>query len=257
MGSFLHLFGRLFLHSPIATALSTADGPAMLIQYGSKATLCDALAANTNTNNNTNITDEQWARTLAAVISKRYGPSFAAGCFYDTACFADASKAAAGGASLPMERQWRFQKCNEMAFLQAAPASLSVRSSSLTLEALQAQCRIAFGDALGSDPANAEIVKRFGGFRPTGGNIFFLDYSDDPWRAATVDREWIENSKEASDRNLGFCYTECDGCGHCGAGVPKNVTECEDAATQWLGLVLRVGGGGGGGENHGEEVAVE
>ena len=246
---------------------AVADGPAMLIQYGSKAALCDALATPTQSGSSVgaarasspNRTDEEWAQTLAAVIAKRYGPSFASGCFYDTACFANASKAAAGSTSgaLPMERQWRFQKCNEMAFLQAAPASLSVRSSSLTLEALKAQCRVAFGDDLGSDPANAGIVKRFGGYRPAGGNIFFLDYSDDPWRAATVDREWIENSKDASDRNLGFCYTECDGCGHCGAGVPRNVTECEDAATQWLGLVLRVGGDGGGGGDSGDVAVVE
>ena len=28
--------------------------------------------------------------------------------------------------------------------------------------------------------------------------------------------------------DLHFCYEQCDGCGHCGAGVPKNVTKCSD-----------------------------
>ena len=54
--------------------------------------------------------------------------------------------------------------------------------------------------------------------------ILFVDYSDDPWQTASVlvaGKEWPKN-------DLHFCYEKCDGCGHCGAGVPKNVTKCND-----------------------------
>ena len=32
-----------------------------------------------------------------------------------------------------------------------------------------------------------------------------------------------------------FVYmTSCDGCGHCGAGVPANLTKCSDQEMYWV-----------------------
>ena len=34
--------------------------------------------------------------------------------------------------------------------------------------------------------------------------------------------------KDWEKNDLHYCFEQCDGCGHCGAGVPKNVTKCSD-----------------------------
>lgn len=54
--------------------------------------------------------------------------------------------------------------------------------------------------------------------------IIFVDYSDDPWQMASMrgaGKAWPE-------KDLRYCFEKCDGCGHCGAGVPKNVTKRAD-----------------------------
>ena len=64
-----------------------------------------------------------------------------------------------------------------------------------------------------------------------GTNIFFLDYSDDPWMEASV--------KTSLSESMQWCLTTCDGCGHCGAGVPSDLTQCTDEAQrfvdEWMG----------------------
>jgi len=211
---------------------AVADGPAMLIQYGSKSTLCDHLAALP-----AGSTDKATAANLAAIISDKYGGAFVGGCFYDSRCFSSPEKSASASAS-PMERQWRWQKCYETAYLQAAPVDNSIRSRNLTLASLTDQCERAFGTQFGLDPRNEALRAHFGSFKPKGSNIFFLDYSDDPWRAATVDRQWVDHSPEAASRNLKSCFTTCNSCGHCGAGVPFYLKKCEGKATSWLATIL-------------------
>lgn len=211
---------------------AVADGPAMLIQYGSKSALCTAMAQLPPGSS-----DLTTAEHLAHILFLHYGPGFVRGCFYDTRCFSS-SRASANASALPMERQWRWQKCNEMGFLQSAPTDhQSIRSSSLTFDSLQRQCDRAFGRH-SFEPLNHWIRDKYGSFRPSGSYIFFLDYSDDPWRAATIDREWVDSSPSAAARNLKSCYTSCNSCGHCGAGVPAHLKQCEANATTWLTNVL-------------------
>ena len=61
-------------------------------------------------------------------------------------------------------------------------------------------------------------------------NIFYLDFSDDPWAEASV--------KGAEGATLPFCKTTCDGCGHCGAGVPRRLHKCFDEADAFVNGVL-------------------
>ena len=86
--------------------------------------------------------------TEHSLSSTRYGPSFAADCYYDSECLRNATAAAdSGGASLlggANSRSWRYQKCGELGYLQRAPtaggaAAESLRASSLTLDALLGQ----------------------------------------------------------------------------------------------------------------------
>ena len=69
----------------------------------------------------------------------------------------------------------------------------------------------------------------FGGPHP-GANgatkIVFLDYSDDPWNQASV--------QKAGGPTLPYCMTTCNGCGHCGAGVPANETRCSKIQDKYV-----------------------
>jgi hypothetical protein len=211
-----------------------ADAPAMLDQYGHKQALCDGLAALPPTP-----TAEERIANLASVIQVHYGPNFAGDCFYDTTCVANASATGGGMLGASNARSWRYQKCSEVAFLQAAPASGALRSARLTLDALTAQCDAAFGagtsDALRT--TNRAFNAKFGGSDPRkatlttpSSNIFYLDFSDDPWAEASVAQDL--------GPQLPFCLTTCDGCGHCGSGVPHGLTKCYDAADAFVAGVL-------------------
>jgi len=196
-----------------------ADATAMLDQYGSKAELCAGLQEIAP-----DASDDERISNLGDIINKAYGSTFVSGCFYDSVCVRDRTKSGSGVG----ERQWRWQKCSQLAYLQAAPRNdLRVRSELLTLDVLLAQCDFMFGVT----PDTSIINAKFGGANPKGTNIFFINYSDDPWKAASV-----EHSEGAS---LPFCMTTCDGCGHCGAGVPANLTKCEDSASDYVSLWLK------------------
>jgi len=92
-----------------------------------------------------------------------------------------------------------------VAYLQSAPANKPLRSASLTLDALKAQCM----DIFGSDtPTTAAINAAYGGDNPTGSWVFYSQGSDDPWRPAGVTHTLSATLRE-------FTAT-CDGCGHCG-----------------------------------------
>ena len=111
-----------------------------------------------------------------------------------------------------------------------------MRSELLTLEDEIEQCKYVFGDsAVAPDLNTAKFNAKYGGAEPGTGTlkaskILFLDYSDDPWNRASVNKQL--------SADLPYCMTTCDGCGHCGAGVPKNLTACDDEedkyVEQWL-----------------------
>ena len=44
--------------------------------------------------------------------------------------------------------------------------------------------------------------------------------------------------RRALGRGLPFCMTTCDGCGHCGAGVPRGETKCYGEADAFVEGVL-------------------
>lgn len=166
-------------------------------------------------------------------------------------------------------RSWRWQKCSELAYLQSAPTGLMqsalpedegvpardgrytdgsdvpLRSPRLTLDKLLAQCDGAFGAGTSSAlrKSNAKFNKLYGGADPrtatlpvaaAATSVFYLDFSDDPWAAASV-----RGPLGPPSLTLSYCMTTCDGCGHCGAGVPANLTACDEAADRFVDEVLR------------------
>jgi len=200
-----------------------ADGTAMADQYGSKAKLCDHLKLLPKA-----ATDNERVSNMAKFLTTFWGKTFGQKCFYDSECI----KTENGGS---MDRSWRWQKCTQLAFLQPGYQN-SLRSELLTLQDEIDQCTYVFGnDAIPADLGTTVFNKEFGGVTPGSGTlpaskIHFSDYSDDPWNRASVQHQ--------ISPSLPYCFLECDGCGHCGSGVPRNLTKCSDeedaAVAKWL-----------------------
>jgi len=217
---------------------AVADGAAMMDQYGAKSRLCAGLAKLPSSPS-----DMDRLSNLESIISQHYGQNFAAGCFYDSECLQkDKVSIKGNGLGGFNDRSWRWQKCSEIAFLQPAPSKgTPMRSANLTLNALLHQCDYVFGDgtAAAMQSRNKEFNAKFGGAKPTSGaypnssNIFYLDFSDDPWEEASV--------SEAQGPTLNYCMTTCNGCGHCGAGVPFTQHQCTDKSKQFVAGVLEAG----------------
>jgi hypothetical protein len=218
-----------------------ADGAAMIDQYGGKAELCEAFEKLPSSPS-----DDDRIHNFKEALDQHYGKGFVGGAFYDSECMKSPSllpqcgKGVLGGVN---DRSWRFQKCSELGYLQRAPSNqTSMRSSHLTLRALLDQCDYIFGDGQSSalETQNTAFQGKFGGSEPNSGmlgasNILFLDYSDDPWQRASV--------THTTNPSLPFCLTTCDGCGHCGAGVPSHLHHCSDVQLQFVSQVLAGGRG--------------
>ena len=71
---------------------------------------------------------------------------------------------------------------------QNAPAQGSIRSKIITLQYHLEMCLEVFNLGAGDiiQAVNATNV-HYGGRRPQGSNVFFSDFSDDPWQTASVD----------------------------------------------------------------------
>eukprot|EP01065_Artemidia_motanka_P015837 TRINITY_DN1954_c2_g1_i1.p1 TRINITY_DN1954_c2_g1~~TRINITY_DN1954_c2_g1_i1.p1 ORF type:complete len:465 (+),score=133.97 TRINITY_DN1954_c2_g1_i1:106-1500(+) len=186
------------------------DSVANLIQYGRKATVCDAAKATLPAQPTSAELLQFWADFV-----KQHGPSPSEGCFYNSTCMRDATDATAGANS---GRSWYWLKCTELAYLQTAPPQQPrVRPSALTTDRLLAQCQYIFGSAAPSVPRCDAFNKRFGGAHPEKVNtthVMYLSYSDDPWFPAQPQGPLPDT--------LAYVFTKCDGCAHCGAGVPSS-----------------------------------
>ena len=229
-----------------------ADAAAMADQYGRKDALC-AMHAEVSASfaSAANLTA---VRTIfAAWVAAFHGAHFSADCFYDTACLRDATQAARWQ---PTARAWRWQKCNELGYLQPAPppAAKPLRSAFLTLAKLQAQCETLFGDApapyKGPKAGALGTLQRYGGATAAGNanttRVFFSDFSDDPWQRASV--------RAQLSPELPYRKVTCDGCGHCmdlhaandsadPAGLTAERAAFEASLEEWLGAPA--GGDGG------------
>ena len=204
-----------------------ADGVAMADQYGGKERLCSSFS-----NIAENATDAELVTSYATFLKSYWGDAFPSGCFYDGECLIMQGH---NFSNNDMSRSWRWQKCSQLAYLQPSYARDPIRSSQLTLSDELEQCEYIFGRKFDIVKRSREINMKFGAASPTSGslpatNIYYLDFSDDPWKAASVDPKSVK---------LPYCMTTCAGCGHCGAGVPKSLEKVcidkqDDYITEWL-----------------------
>ena len=187
----LQLFGTADYFTKADMAWMLADSAAMACQYGSKSQLCNAL---------TPLTDP--LSQFAAFTKDHYGPGFGSNCYYSTVCLSSPSMSSQW---IGADWQWVRQCCTEVAYWQVASVG-SYRSSAVTLEYYNSQCRSAFGfDPSESNPA---FNKRYGGAQPPSNATIALGGSDDPWLGASI-------QSTLSPLYVEFTAT-CDGCGHCG-----------------------------------------
>jgi pimeloyl-ACP methyl ester carboxylesterase len=172
-----------------------ADSAAMADQYGFKANLCEAISALTPDTDDANI-----MATFANFTIHLWGADFGSNCFYDSHCLKNDPKR-----WQPTSRAWRWQKCHELAYFQVAPQTDSLRSQLIDMKYVLQQCVEVFG--AGTFPATSVTNLYYGGIRPNGTNIFFSDFSDDPWQRASM--------VQTISPSLPFSLVKCDGCGHC------------------------------------------
>mmetsp|Transcript_35396 Transcript_35396/g.100220 ORF Transcript_35396/g.100220 Transcript_35396/m.100220 type:complete len:536 (-) Transcript_35396:160-1767(-) len=214
-----------------------ADSFSMAVQYGHKTQLCTSMQEYEERS------DHDLLVGFSNFTAWLWGENYAAGCFYDTDCLTgDPSRWEENG------RAWRWQKCYEMAFLQRAPSAMasgstpaSMRSPHLTLGSLLQQCDDIFGQGTSARlvKSNKALQALHGRAHPNGtSNIFFSNFSDDPWHPASV------MPLEAASDTLPRCYAVCDDCGHCmdlhqpQPSDPPPLNVCRSSATtaisSWL-----------------------
>jgi len=224
-------------------AYALGDSVASAVQYGRKHILCDALerlyhletmgqsgGTGDEQVKSTQLTgdgkDDSWylAQVFANYTADAWGPSYFAGCFYNSTCMRDATH----GAVAQPARSWYWLKCTELGYLQSAPSSgLSSRPLQLTVDSLLSQCKYIFGDdAPLLTPAKVAAFNAKIGGGTVGGTsrIFEINYSDDPWKMATTVAA-VQRQSWPLTIHQPFMLLTCDGCGHCGSGVPENKTE--------------------------------
>ena len=205
-----------------------ADAVAMAVQYGHKEKLCIAMKGDDK------IPASKTVELLATFILEYYGEDFQSQPFYDRNQIAKMVSQSQTGVGA---KSWRWQKCTQVAYLQSriedGTSKLGLRSRKLTQQSLMQQCTEMFPNStLNLYKSNAKFQKKYGAARPDlvgATRIFCFDYSDDPWKEASV------NGPFPASLDLPYCYTDCDGCGHCGSGVPSDLTKCNDFADKKVG----------------------
>ena len=215
------------------------DSAASAVQYGRKDILCAALAP-LHTRVQRLDEDERWrlAEAFANFTYSAWGTRYFEQCFYNSTCMQSATR----GATAESARSWYFLKCSQLGYLQSAPdgSSLSTRPRQLSVARLLEQCAYIFGDdAPLLTPAAVDAFNARHGAGTLGGvsRLMVIDYSDDPWKmastvAAVTRQAWPMSIEQP------FMLLTCDGCAHCGAGVPAEkarlITEqIFDALASW------------------------
>ena len=169
-----------------------ADAAAGAVQYGHKSLFCDSLLPQ-------NMTDPlgQYNASIVAL----YGPGFA-NCYYSTVCLSSVSMSSQwAGAGYA----WIYQTCTQLSYWQVGFYN-SLRSSSVSTDYFENQCRLAFGqDAL---PDTFAFNAKFHGKQNQASNVIALQGSDDPWQTAGI--------TTSLGPNYPAVLADCNDCGHCG-----------------------------------------
>lgn len=199
-----------------------ADSWSMTIQYSAKSQLCSAVDLPQNSS------DDEVMRNFAKFSNSFWGDNFCSGGFYNTKQLADPKRWDINS------RSWRYQTCAQVSYFNTAPPSGSLRSESVDLKYHLDQCAAVFGKRM--FPASLDMNKKFGGAFPHATNVFYSDFSDDPWQRASVD--YPVSSTQP------YSLAQCDDCGHCldfhapSASDPAPLTATRNEFQKYLAMWL-------------------
>ncbi len=172
-----------------------ADSWSMADQYGNKSKMCDAILA---VDEDSSI--DVLTQTFADFSISLWGEGFCSAGFYNTKALADPTRWDVNS------RSWRWQTCYQVAWFNTAPARGSIRSQRVNLDYHLKQCAAIFGYPM--QPAVEPLLQKYGGDMPYPVHkVFYSDFSDDPWRTASVQYPPAECQP--------YAIAYCDDCGHC------------------------------------------
>jgi hypothetical protein len=191
------------------------DATAASVQYGQKELVCSSLQHLYGRS----VSDVEYAQAFANYTLTTQGEGYYSDCFYNSTCMRNAVNVIPAEAS----RTWYWLKCTQLGYFQTAPQEgLSTRPRGFDLQAALDQCAYIFpGAQLISDSSVEAFNAKFGGADlGAASKIFELDYSDDPWKMSSS-VPLVQRKGWALSLDEPFLYLTCDGCAHCGAGVPS------------------------------------
>lgn len=149
-----------------------ADSAAMGPQYGSKVEMCNYIVGLD--------TSLEVMTQFANFTNEHYGTTFGSSCYYSTACLSDPTRVSEWYDT----KSWVWQCCHQLEYWQVAYPN-SLRSSVITYDYFENQCKAAFGadypkanvkkfneEYLGLNPNSTQVIALNGGIYP-----FFLFFS--------------------------------------------------------------------------------
>ena len=102
-------------------------------------------------------------------------------------------------------RQWYYQVCSQLGYLQTPPGNSSIRSQVLSLDFWARWCNRIYGDNL--YPNTRHFNVRYGATHLAGSRIIFTNGHEDPWKWASV--------LHTRNRMMHPIEIVCDDCAHC------------------------------------------
>jgi len=171
-----------------------ADSWSMADQYGAKTSMCSTILSVGE-----DADDSTLMKTFADYSNSYWGTDFCSCGFYNTESLADPERWDVNS------RSWRWQTCYEVSYFNTAPKQGSLRNTNVNLEYHLQQCAYIFDEKM--FPTSPAINREYGGDSPLAHNVFYTDFSDDPWQRASV------TYPVSSDQP--YKLATCDDCGHC------------------------------------------
>jgi pimeloyl-ACP methyl ester carboxylesterase len=176
-------------------AYMMSDSAAMAVQYGYAEQLCDPLTQASRNGRDV-------LQTFADYTKNFFFPTLERGGYLEYDC-----KFLQDGTPDPDRsgRQWWYQKCTELGWMQNAPPSYYMRSSKVNEEYHKYACRTIFQAPLWPD---TEAVQHYyGGKAIPATNIMFVNGNQDPWQHASI--------TNSTDPARPARVVKCQHCSHC------------------------------------------
>jgi len=192
------------------------------VQTGDKQLTCKIIEELTDTYQNASFSSDQMAvKLLAAQVEKSVVSSDK---MQNTAfSFSSLRNCTSGPECSVGQRPWWWLKCTQLGWFKTGPGSglSSIPFQDMNVKKFLETCSYIFPSAsLVNDQKIAAFNSLFGGAAQLNvTNVFFVDYSDDPWKIATT-TSLVERQSWPLQETQPFMLLTCDGCSHCGEGAP-------------------------------------